>query len=453
MIVLGLLIQALALAMLFYSLKRTWVTHIGAIFVVAACVYHGLGEILVELFPGSNPYRPLVGAQYVDEFILWVSVAIFCFTVGYLFCLGTPDEAVNHDTTLSGVATTVRFFDWRLMFLVSVPLLVLTVQGHGYLTTAQNNASAALSTGLAQQFFVLVIVLASVGIVVRFGSAALLPVLLVESAAVSLVGERLVIIWAIAMTLYALKRFGFGISRRTLVAAAVLLVILAWSITSARAQTGRFNGATSLTDRVTSIGTGFAHLFSGKTIHQITGDLGYRLDGDSFGAMEVQALSSGLPPLGLAPLRNDLLLAVPSFINPQKDETDLAYRSEKLWAAEHLNLPVIANNSPVQDIPATQLGVSTGYYGPLGLLIIASLLGIAFARIDAWLSRGVGPARIIIGLGLLYCVMDYEDSWQTYPDAFRGVVAVVAIALALQALQAVGRELWLREDVAGGTRT
>src|SRR5437870_3569852 len=61
----GLLLQAAALILLLRRLRSAWFTHIGAVFIVLAIAYHGLGEILLLMFSHRDPYRLLVSANYV----------------------------------------------------------------------------------------------------------------------------------------------------------------------------------------------------------------------------------------------------------------------------------------------------------------------------------------------------------------------------------------------------
>ena len=60
--------------------------------------------------------------------------------------------------------------------------------------------------------------------------------------------------------------------------------------------------------------------------------------------------------------------------------------------------------------------------GPIGLMFAALLvLGLGFAMLDRWLRRGAGPARMLISLGMLYSVLDYEGSWDSYTTTARGI--------------------------------
>jgi hypothetical protein len=106
-----------------------------------------------------------------------------------------------------------------------------------------------------------------------------------------------------------------------------------------------------------------------------------------------------------------------------------------LWAEEHLALPPRALSN-AGFIP-TEVGGSMGYFGPWAVLAISLLLGFAFGWIDRWLRRGVDPGRILVGLGLLYCVLDYEGSWDTYTITFRDIAVLLVAAWGFQSVRAV----------------
>jgi hypothetical protein len=213
-----------------------------------------------------------------------------------------------------------------------------------------------------------------------------------------------------------------------LVLTAGIVLAIGLVITSARATEGRFSASSTGSLRFQTLSAGLTHLGSPATRTLLADDLGYRAGGNTFGALGLQALSTGEKPLGLAPLRNDVLLAVPSFINPNKDSSDVGVRVEKTWAEEHLALTQLEQSPGVYlDILPIQLGGTMGFWGPWGLLLVAGLLGFAFARADRWILKGVGPARAIIGLGLVYCVAYYEGSWDVYTVTARGVVLLLVV--------------------------
>jgi hypothetical protein len=445
-LVLGLLIQVIALGLLFAKLGRTWHRHLGAIFILMAVLYHGLSEIFIAWFPNRDPYRSLFDLRYLGQFVLLVSVAILVFTIAYVSAIGKrPARALPTDTP--DAALTKRIFDYRLMILITAPLLILTLGGQGYLSNGglQGGAGVGATLGLTQQFFILGVVLSGFGLVTRFGRRWIFPVVVVQSFILALVGQRMPILIAAVMLVYALSRLGMKPKRRGVVFGLVLLILFAWAITAARGAQGRYNTTSSGSTRLTFLTTGFSNLFSSSTGQEIATTLAYRLDGNSYGAMSLQALGNGSSPVGFTPLKNDVLLAIPSFLNPNKDRTPVEDRDEKLYVERNLPIPELATSASTEiDILPTQLGGLTGILGPIGLIFAALALGLAFAALDRWLRRGMGPMRMLVSLGVLYCVLDYEGSWDTYTVTARGILlllALMGLILAIRHLtrHAIGR--------------
>lgn len=436
-IAIGLLIQATALVVLFGRLGRSWLTHAGAVFIVLAVAYHGLNEVLLWMFPNQDSYRFILQPSDIDAFIIWISFAILFLTVVYVFALGS---AIAPKTAPTDVIR--RVFDWRLMGLFAAPLLALTIAGNGFNVSAGLTADTTpigTAAGLASQFLLLSLVLASFGFVVRFGQGWLLPVLVVQSTAVALIGQRLEILICAILLLYALALIGMKLRRRQLVFGFTAFAVVGLVVTSARAAQGhQFVSTASSGDlRLDYLAAGVTNLGSPSFWNELSFDAGHRLDGNSFGAFELVSLDLGYPPLGAAPLVNDFLSTVPSFINPVKVYAPLAMRSDKEYAEVYLRIPLpYVAPGLHEDILPTQLGGTMGLWGPWGMLLIAVVLGIGFGRADRWLLKQRTPSRLVIGLGLMLCVLYYERSWNEYPFTFRGIAVMLVIVWILQHLTA-----------------
>jgi hypothetical protein len=447
----GLVLQAVALILLFRRLGGAVLTHIGAMFIVLATAYHGLNEILVWLFPDRDPYRPLVSADYVGLFTLYISAAILLLTLVYLAVLGRPQKPATQSEFEWQRERIRRVFDWRLMLAAAAALVGLTVSGNGYLAPGVLVGNQLNPTeGLASQFLLLALVLASLGIVTRFGRRWILPMLLAQSVAVALVGQRLEVLVTAAMLLYALTRIGMPIQRRQLSVAILVFMAFGLLLTSARAAEGRIPAAAGGSIRLDYVVAALANVGSSTTWDLVATDLGHRLDGNSFGAMELQSLDHGSPPLGLAPLLTDITVAVPSFLNPEKTLYSIENTSEKEYAEIYLGLPLpIVANGLHEDILPTQLGAVVGFWGPGGLFVAALLLGVAFAKLDRWTLLRLTPSRFLIGLGLMSCVLFYERSWNTYPVTFRGILLLLPLVWAFQSYHAAYPRLRRYSDVGG----
>src|SRR5450631_957275 len=294
-IVLGLLIQGFALTLVFWRLGREWLKHIGAVFILMAVLYHGANEIILWLIPDVDPYRRLFDVRSVGPFMLWVSVAILLCTVTYLAVLGrrkTPPLLRDLDAEK---ARAVRFFDWRLMLILAAPLMAIIIAGQ---TLAPNGGlqgqGVGATVGLSQLYFLLAVVLAGFGIVVRLGSGWLLPMLAVQSVLFAATGGRFGILFGAAMLLYALGRYRVRLRRRQVIVGAGLAAMLLLVVTSARASQGHLATTSGDSQRYQYLVSGLSQIGSLAAWNQVLADLGYRFDGNSYGAMELQALDNGV---------------------------------------------------------------------------------------------------------------------------------------------------------------
>jgi hypothetical protein len=91
-----------------------------------------------------------------------------------------------------------------------------------------------------------------------------------------------------------------------------------------------------------------------------------------------------------------------------------------------------------------------GLWGPWGMLVIALFLGVAFGVSDRWLLHRLTPTRLLIGVGLLSCVLFYERSWDTYSVTFRGILLLLPL---IWVMQARGTSRSLRWPALTGTGT
>lgn len=426
----GFLLQLAALAILFGWLRGTWVRHLGALFIVAAVTYHGLGELFIHLIPGRNPYRRHLTPGQVENFFILISLAILLLTVVYIAVINRKTTAGPRVIEPADLADTKRFFDWRIVLTATIPLALLTVAGSGLTASSgylgqDTYQSTSTSAGLAGQFLLTALALSGVALVLHFGRRWILPWLLVQSAVLAAVGQRNEVVVAAVLLIFVLAFCGLRWRKKQIAWGLVLVTLVGLVMTSTRAAEGRasFAAGEGVASRFGALASGVANVGSDQTREALRDTFGYRLDGNSFGAMELEALRDGYPPLGFTPLINDVRLAIPSALDPGKLDTDVADRSEKLYAQVHLGMPVT-------DILATQLGVTIGYFGIPSLFAAAVLLGLLFGLLDPWLQRRLSPARVLVGLGVLDAVAHYGRSWESWTITARGVLLLM-IAMAV----------------------
>lgn len=426
-VILGLLLQAAALLIVRWAVRGNWARHAGALLLIVAVAYHGLTEIVQAVFPGRNPDRNAVTQAELGDWVLLVSVALLIYATAYALVLGRRDRAEPPVTSVEGLS-------FRWVFLITLPLLVLSMQGYAFAVgngDPTQTADSYLLSGLAGQFAVFLTAVCGALAVIRCGSRWAMPILFVEAAVVSTVGARSMVIAVCVMTLYGAALAGVRIPRRQLVAAVALIAVLGMTISATRAIEGRtsFNPDAGPADRIGALATGLAAVPSGKGLDAVLDDFVYRLDGNTFGAIVLDSLGRGAQPVGTTTIQNSVGLAVPSFLNPDKLQTSTVDRSEKEFYARTFGTPPRS----VRDILPTVWGVMLGYGGPFALLVLSLLLGGAMALVDRRMLRGTTAVYFLLGMGLVQFVLSYEQGPEELFLRMRGVLLIVVAVGAINA--------------------
>src|SRR5680860_1255550 len=203
------------------------------------------------------------------------------------------------------------------------------------------------------------------------------------------------------LVLYGAIRLNVQLPRKSLVAALLLLVLIGATISSARAVSGRESFLANHTagDRLAALADGFVALPTAHSRQATVDAFAGRFDGNTFGALVGAGLDAGRPPVGFATVRNDVLLTVPSFLNPAKLDAPIEQRNEDAYFVKHFGLHFGTDYLP------GLFGFMLGYLGKIGLPVLAALFGILFAFLDRWLLRRVNRARLLISFGLMESVL------------------------------------------------
>jgi hypothetical protein len=424
--------SAASIVALVVGLRRRFWTSVGAWFVVAAAVYHALSEVLTALAPERNRYRSLVSQQAIDNWLVWAGLAILAFTITYLLTLGRRRRQLPQRDR-RGALSTIRFFDWRYCLAVTLPLYLIALSGQGFVP-GSTSEGGYFEAGLTAQFLLLGMALTSLAACLHF--RRFLPVVLAQSVALALLGQRYAVVFGLVILCLLLARLGLQLTRRQIGALVLLGSLGAVVLSAARIEAGRadFGGGQGAASRVRALTAGAMGLFDGDTLAGLADDYVYRIDGNSFASMLLAEHDQGVRNVGSATMVNSLLLAVPSFLDPDKKSSALVERDEKAYLIDHYGLP-----SGIDFLPGI-LGAAVSYYGPVGLLPFAGLLGAMAAIADRWLGRN-SPVRMVAAAGLLSSVLHYEQGLQTVPITLRGALLVVLAVWGLQHLSRVLRSL------------
>jgi hypothetical protein len=427
----GLTLQAAAVLIVHLAIRGRWSRHLGALFLAMAVLGHGLTEIVQQIWPGRNTvFRSLVSQHEIDNWVLLVSTAILLYATAYaaVIAVHRPVEAQPAGRYIAGLRL-------RVLLGLTAPLIVATMLGHGAQAPVAIGASTPTGdyfmSGLASLFLVPLMALTGVVVLVRYGTRWTLPVLGAQAALLAFAGTRSMIAIALVLSIFGARLCGARLPRGHLTAVVAVALLFTATISVSRATGGRdaFLADQGTSGRLTALTDGASHLGSPGAGDAILNDLVYRFDDNTYGALILDSLQHGYRPVGLATVRNDLLLGVPRFLQPGKLSTAVEDRNEEQYLDAHFGL-----DSNIDYLTGVLASI-VGYYGPLGLLIAALLIGVAFALAEAMVAKAASPTRLVLAVGLAQCVLLYEGGPAVYITTLRGAVVLMAAVWA-------GRRVW-----------
>jgi hypothetical protein len=423
----GLLLQAAAATIIHIAIRGRWLHHLGALFAAMAILGHGVTEIMQWIWPGRNAFRDLLPQSAIDDWMILVSLAILLYAVSYagLVVLRRRNAGPQPVPEPAGYIARLRL-PWLLVLVA--PLLVATMQGKGVLAPVAvgSDPTAAdnyVLSGLAAQYLVLLAALIGVVVIVRHGLRWLPPVLIAQAALLAFAGTRSMIVIAGVVTIFGARIAGVRPTRRHVALLVIAAGFFVVTISASRVADGRgaFLADQGTSERLSALTDGVTHLTAPGTGEAVLSDLVYRFDDNTYGALVLQSLEHDHPPVGLATVRNNVLLGVPSFLNPGKLGTSVEDRNEERYVDLYMGL------DPGIDYLTGILGTVLAYYGPLGLFIAAVLIAAAFAAAESVIVRAPTPARLILALGLAQCVLLYESGPSVYITLMRGVLLLAVL--------------------------
>ncbi len=417
----SLTLQLVSLGLLLIMLKGRFFHFSGSLFVLVAFVYHGLSELLNRLGPSGTERAGLTLSE-LDRWQWFVGLAIFLFTLSYLLVLKVK-ETTKVTLASSELKNITTFLDWRILAIITLPMYLYELSG-GILSENGLSGKNYLQSGLVTQFLLIFVVFLSFSIILHFGVKVALPVFLVQALSIVLLGERLPVVAVSVALFYSLKRVNLTLSPRQVWTFIILMTLVIAALSVSRITTGRsaYGVNSSGTTRTNALLSGVASL--GKIPETFRKQFSNRLDGNDFAAYTLKGITAGIPPVGFTTFKNDAKLEIPSFIFPSKLNMTEADRDEELYFELRYDMP------PMNRLP-TVFGTFAGYFGPYWLELIAAILGAMFALIDRWLSK-FNMYKFVIGIGLIFSIMYYEQGPTVYFAIFRGVIVMLAVITFIQ---------------------
>lgn len=407
--------MGIALALFLIKYGRNSITRIGFVFLIFAVIYHGLGELLIALFPGNLYLRWMANPEYIDKFTVLIAFSILCFVASYLVT-----NQIFHSSSSDGLAGGARkaaskeagryWIAYAVVVTVLLALTLGTAESAGYSAYGdESDSDSTLGVAIASLLVCFLGMLAA-ALVNRFGGSMIFPVFAFGMVIMAWSGQRNSLVFGAAVIGFSIIKFTpYRVRARNAIAIVSFLVFAIWLLTSVRAVSGReaFASGGTARERLDGVIEGFRGMTSSRTADELADTLGYRLDGNLYGSLVWEALDRGEDHLGLDMLWLSVRLAVPSFVDPSKLSLPLAERVPKLYAQMHFGLPS-------QDMLMTQLGSFSGWFGMVGVIVAAVILGIVLAGLDRWLSGNVTQFKIFVAVVLVYTISQYGRGMEAW---------------------------------------
>ncbi len=399
-------------------------------FVAMAVVYHGVTEILQLTVQSYSDNRLLTTDSNVAAYTVLVGFSLLAFAAVYqAVALRGPARMV---LDREGIA---NFFEWKLLSLVALFAVAVSAAGKGFGASVEAKSeitgSPYLVGGFATQFLDISLTLGSFAILVRTKGRGLFVVLFVQCAIHTLTGQRSSVPISAGMVIYLLSLVGIRARRWESVSIVVLVVLSYLVIGGARADFGRealWYGS-GVDRRLTALGAGLAHPERGISRSGI-GDLGVRLDGNSFPSIILQRLEHGASPIGPVTLGDDLRIAVPRFLQPGKLNSDESSRSLKLRLCEVYGITTEFDRLP------TQLGELLPVGGPVWMVFLAGVWGFLLASLERILLGCCHPAGLLGILGVAVGTLQYSGGFGFIVICVRSAIALAIVLLGWRMLRA-----------------
>lgn len=399
-----------------------WLMRPFTIFALAAMLYHFGAEVLVRVTGAESPGSGRPALMWLDQGVLVAATTLAVMTVGYV--VFGPRKRAAGSVDRNALAQVI---DWRVLGVLTVPLLIATTQGRGYITGKPLEGEGVGITGFSAQFFVPLVILTSFGYLLRH-PARWLPVVAVQSGLLALAGQRLEVFVG-AATLTALAAWVGIVPRvRHIVAVLVLAGVLALGVTSAREGGGRdtFYSDSGVMARLSAIFEGASSIDAVSSASTLVGDAGLRLNSNAWTGGVEQALAQGAAPIGYRPILTSALGVVPSALYPTKlTDLSLQERSVEVWTFTALGMPDV-------DYLPGHLTFYLGAFGWVGLLAFMGALGAFMGVLEAWVMRSTGYMSALVYSLLIQAALFFEKGLNFYLMSLRTflVVAVVLWLLA-----------------------
>jgi len=332
------------------------------------------------------------------------------YTVGF-------DRFVARRIPLDRNGSTV-FSTWPVVMCVTLPLYIfvrLMPDAWGGTYWMQ---------GVSDQFSSILLTLAAAGMLIRYKGERAILIFACLFLLLLWSNSRLQTVAALAACVWSLRYAGIRIRTRLKLFAATLALFSVLFVPVIRQTSGRFLQGEDWSQRVEMLQNSIAYTGS-INWYSYAADFASRFDGNSFGALVLDRIAAGTPPVGARALVVTFKYLVPRFLFPDKLDLDVTERSDKGFIAYYYGLP--------QNIDwlATVWSTTSAYYGWPSLIVFAAFGGLGIAKLDSILLRSTSHCWYIVGVIAVASAVMSEQGVGIYLGSARACIFLCAIQYAV----------------------
>lgn len=422
----SLLFLAASPAILRTRYGREWFLRPYSIFVIVACVYHGLSEIVIRATGAAQFAAYRVDQKFIDDGMFVSAIALLAMTIGYVvFC---PPRPIDRSIDLDHLR---RAFDWRVFGVLAIPLFISTVHGKGYANGAILTGQGVTDQGLAAQFWMPVISLTTFSFLLRHPKWWV-PALVTQSVLMAAAGERLEIVVGAATVLVLAARVGMKPNKKEVATIAVIAILGMLAISASRTDQGRtvFQSNSGFGARWSALIQGIEH----PTVQSVHGgnalaEASLRLDSNSWAGGIMKAFEGqSKEPIGWEGLQVSAIAAIPSYLDANK--------IEQLRALDYTPKNQVRHQLNVYNVDYLEGGVSEylGNLGPLTTVAFDFAVGIVMGLLDGFVLKRSSIWRLIGYLLVVQAALFFERGIDFYLLTLRAFATFVVVAWVLAAV-------------------
>jgi hypothetical protein len=393
-------------------------------------LFHVAPELLHALFDLSpGPYRDGIPTSVETQWAMIASAGMVLFGFGCLCGRGMLRAHTSPWSFAKAEATSEE----RWFFIIAAAIAssaagaaIVGLAVGGFDTDNYLLGNAALA-GLLP-FVVTVSVMA----VVRDRYA--LVVIPLAAFALTLIGSRSTLAWALISGIVLVRMLGGSVSTRKLIFGVAGLASLVFLIALTREQAGRVGVEAGFLERAEAIESTLSHGGNTEAIARtLENHFTHRVDGNGY-ALQVLHAQASRPPMGLEPLMNSLALAVPSAVWSQKTDRPMEDRNQEYSSIVYYNIPDT-------DYLPTWLGGAISMFGWPTSLLAAWGFGFAVSALGAAFSA-IRPYHLPILAGIAAQLQYFEGNIESLILGTRSTVILAIASCGLWLVARLAASVW-----------